>query len=618
MNNEYLSLTDIIDAQNDILRKEKELYISSAKNINMRFNKLLTANLGSKLVEMCASDISGEIVRRYFDTSDYHITVDQMFDRIINFSYENDNDVFEVNDSIKKDYYNINDSNNSQRVKEIREENQNNQRQLFTEDRNTDKLDKKGKAAYREKKTTSDGKIYDDLTGKEGSSKTINKNGKEVKVSELHADHIQARESIMFNEKYIRSDKKEEMKKFYNSEDNMQMMHGSANSSKKDVRVCIIDGKEEYLQSNEMNSRINKGEKIQDITSSATEEQLCNATTSQWEKETNGKKIEKLKEEGYLDENGKVKKEVKEKLIKNIKKSQEKESIEILKNTDYKKVSGDAANRTKKSVKKMLIGQIVYYALPPLVFETQEILKKDNITIDNFLREFKERSKRVMNYVVSKLEKIFKTVFENSVTNFIKIFFEILVDVVKGTIKRLMNVIKSVAISLVNCIKIICSKETSRVEKADAVSKIVAVTVSGIILEVIFEYVEKQFNVPDKIAEPLQIIATVITTNLIMIMLEKVDLFNVKHGLLISNMEQVFEEENNRYMEKTMSLLTSGSEKINLYMDQVKNEISNIKEGITILNMYEDDSSLELEKINKIFNMDIDFEDEWKVFVGKE
>ena len=91
------------------------------------------------------------------------------------------------------------------------------------------------------------------------------------------------------------------------------MIHGSANASKGDVRVCQdAKGNIEYLNAREMKSRQEKGESVVDITYKATPEQLTEAVVSQWEKESkSSEKIRILKEKGYLDENGKVKDSVK-------------------------------------------------------------------------------------------------------------------------------------------------------------------------------------------------------------------------------------------------------------------------------------------------------------------
>ena len=67
----------------------------------------------------------------------------------------------------------------------------------------------------------------------------------------------------------------------------------------------------------------------------------------------NSKKIEKLKEQGYLDEDGKVPKSVKIQLEKSIRHSQNEESKIILKETDYTQTASDALDITKGAIGKL-------------------------------------------------------------------------------------------------------------------------------------------------------------------------------------------------------------------------------------------------------------------------
>lgn len=617
MRDEKLNVMEVISARNIMLQKEKELYIASVEKMNMNTRELLKNDFGTTLVSNCARDIAGEIVRRYFDMGDYYITVDQMFERIVYFSYDSEKDLLTSNEAIRKAYYNMEDSaSTSKTLQSIEKSCQAAQKQLFDENRRQDSLDKKGKASYRESKLTEDRKIYDEMTGQQGGAYTVTKNDKEHLVSDLHADHIQARETIKYNSRYIREDKIEKLKEFYNSADNMQMMHASANTSKSDVRVCEVNGKIEYLQSKEMKSRIEKGERIADISYKATAEQLADATISQWEKETkSGNKTQVLKEKGYLDENGKVKKEVRKELERNIRSSQNKESIEILKDTNYGNVAKDAAEETKKSIKKVIAGQVIYYVLPPLVFEAQTILKRKDITIDVFFAEMKKAGDRVVKYVKSKLGEIFKNVVNNSISNFIKTFFNIIIEMVKETVKKLIKIIKQVVMSLVNCVKILCNGKSTAAEKADAITKTLSVSVNAVVMELLFEYLEKQFGLPDILMEPLQIIVTILSTNIIMLVLQKMDLFDIQYGLLVSNIEKVFNEANEEYLQESNALFQASTEEINTYMNKIKEHMEEIQESISKIDVYKEEITPYLEQLNTLFNMEIDFNLEWNEFI---
>jgi len=606
----------IVDARNALLVREKELYVAAVEKLNMNTRELLKSDFGATLVKSSARDLAGEVVRRYFDMGDYYITVDHMFERIVHFSYDNDKDLLGGDEGIRKAFYNVEDSSaTSETLKRIAEECQAAQRELFQDNRSQDRLDAKGKKDYRTGKIDGDGNIFDELTGRQGNTNKVTRNGREQTVSDLHADHVQARESARYNARYIRADKLDELKAFYNSPDNMQMMHASANTSKSDVRVCMVDGKVTNLQGKELKSRLEKGEKIEDITHRATAEQLVEAIVEQWEKETgSGAKIEMLKEKGYLDENGKVKKQVRKELERNIRHSQNQESRKILQTADYGQVSKDAAAHTAKSVGKILAGQMIYYVLPPLVFETQSIIRQKGATMDGFVTRLKKACARILQYVKSKLGAIFKNLVGHSFNKFIKTFFDIVIEMVKATVKKLLKIVKQLVMSLVQCVKILFDGKATAAEKADAITKTLSVSVSIVVVELLFEYLEKQFQLPKPLMEPLQIIVTIVATNVIMLVLQKADLFDVQYGLLVANIEKCFEETNAAYVRDSDALLTSGTAEMQALMADLEAQAQDIQASIEQVNPYREDVTPHLESINALFDMGIDLETEWRTF----
>lgn len=598
--------SQIIHTRNLMLQKQKEIYISAAEKMNMQIRDLLRNDFGNTLFKNTAKDLAGEVARRFFDFGDYYISVDQMYDRFVHFSYENDVDQFGSNEGVRKALYNVQDSDiASQTMKNISARSQEAQKKLFTEDRQADKHDIKGKKAYRTSRTMQDGKIHDELTGREGVSTTVLKNGREELRSDIQADHVQARASISYNSRYIREDKIEKLKEFYHSADNMQMMHASANASKGDVRVCTENGNVIYLNAKEMRSRQEKGEPVVDITSQATVEQLVEATVAQWEKETpSGNKTTVLKEKGYLDENGKVKQDVKKELERKIRHSQNAESIEILKDTKYREVTQDAAAETAKSFRKIVTGQVIYYVLPPLIFETQTIIKRKDITLNAFYTELKKAGKRVIRYVLDKLGTIFRTIAGNSFNKFIKTFFDIILSLVKATVKKLIKAIKQVVMSLISCGKILMDKQASAAQKADAITKTLAVSINAVVMELLFEYLEKQLGLPDILMEPLQIIITIISTNIIMLVLQKVDLFDVQYGMLVSNIERIFDETNEAYRSDSEALLKSGSVQISYDIKLLTDQLRELRQSIADMDVYEFEVTPQLEKWSELFGIE--------------
>lgn len=605
--------SDLIQMRNVLSAQQRDLYVAAVSNINERNRELLQKNFGVMLVKNCARDIAGKVTRRYFDLGNYYITVDQLYDRIVHFSYENDNDLLSSNAELRKAFYNTEDSPSSKDFQDIANQVHQSQEKLFTTSRDQDKLDQKGKQVYREsQKEENGGTLYDELTGRPDKPGTYIRNGKEVAKSELHADHIQARESAMYNSRYTQADKAEKLREFYNSADNMQIIHASANTSKGDIRVCMVDGEVRYV-----NARETSYDPSTDITATATVDQLVDATVHQWEKETpSGSKIQTLKEKGYLDENGKVKQSVKEELRRNITRSQNAESITILQTANYLAVGRDSAAVVVRSLPQILAGQVFYYVLPPMLFEVRLALRRPNITFDHFVEQLEASGKRMIDYVQKKVGNIFRNVVFNSLSEFFKSFFDILIQMLKATVKRMARAAKKVVISLVNCIRTIVSPDMTAAQKADAVTKTLSVTIGGIILEILFEYMEKQYGLPDWLVEPLQIIVTILATNSIMLILDKLDLFDVRYGLLAANINQIFEEEYQSYVSESDELIAQGSRDMEVFMENMQSQIAELEKSIRTLDPYKDDAGVVLEQINQTYDMQIDFTAEWNSFVS--
>ena len=180
--------------------------------------------------------------------------------------------------------------------------------------------------------------------------------------------------------------------------------------------------------------------------------------------------------------------------------------------------------------------------------------------------------------------------------------------------KKALKIVKQLVLSLVNCVSILTRKSTGA-EKADAVTKTLSVTISTVVLEVLFEWAEKQFNLPDMLMEPLQIIVTIITTNLVMLILQKADLFDVQYGLIVSNIDAVFAEEYEQYKAQFAEMTSSAEEQMQMHYELLKQQIEEIEQSISSIDLFEGDVTDCLNEINIKYNMGIDFEHEWQTFI---
>lgn len=114
--------------------------------------------------------------------------------------------------------------------------------------------------------------------------------------------------------------------------------------------------------------------------------------------------------------------------------------------------------------------------------------------------------------------------------------------------------------------------------------------------------------------ESLQIIVTILVTNIIMLILQKADLFDVQYGLLISNIQAVFVQENEIYLEESNHLKQQSEREADEYMDELHEQIGKIEASLTDFSPFEGDACIELDRLNEIYQMGIDFKQEWLDF----
>lgn len=638
MSDNIVELKEAVRIRQTMAAYRDSAYLNMIQQINTKAAAVMKGDMGSQFVHNCGRDIAGELVRNCFDTSDYNITVDQLARRILEFNYETDFDPLAENGGVGssiKSVLNYNDNpKTSAELKEIENvfNGIENQTKLFDEDRSKSNADTKREEAYRNSKVKNihvdengqmTGELTDEITGETYQTTPYPHSKTRWYAKGLQADHIQAWNAAMYNKRYLTGAGVEELRTFYNSDDNLEMMFGAANGSKGDIRVCNVNGKIEYH-----NARSADYDPSTDITYKATPEQLADAICNQWTKvdesreEKSQPRIEKLKEKGYLNEDGTVPKSVRNALVQNIKHSQNVESVIILKNTQYTQVAKDSLSQTKASIGKIIAGQIIYYAAPPLVFEIKTILKDKAIKLENALEKLEASGNRICEYVFSKIKDIFKNIVANSLKRFIKSFMDILISTVKATVKKLLKVAKSLVLSTVDAVRIIADKNATHAEKADSVFNLFGVTITSCVIEVLFEMLGNVLHIPEPLDDiifgPLQILTTIVCTNLTMLILQKADLFDVRFGFKMNAIRKVFSEEQKIYAAEMDAAESYTSETIDAIIANAQAESKTIYNDLMALDPTNVSVRGDLEKVNRMFSMNINFEKEWLHFIGMD
>lgn len=579
------SIKELMEERQNLHKYHDKIYENMIEGINSKLLEMedLKGNTTKQFLEACALDISGEVIRNFFDMSDYNLTADQLFKRILNFEYEKEYDPLTNQDEVKKNIYNL--PNSKKTLNQIEKELEDSKIKLF-EKENKKYVDstiiQKGKKDYKEAKFE-EGKLEDEL----GTA-----------TENLQVDHILPLSTTQVYTKYLKSGAEDKLKEFYNSDDNFGMLGSTANQCKGDAKVL--------------------NEKGEDITYKATPEQMTEAIVKKLEGNSKTRKdstTQKLKNDGILDENGEVYPHIKRKIKEDVTKAQNKESIEKLKQTDGIKVTKDAGKHTVQNLHKILVGQILYYLTPPLIYEIKINLNK-NLKSDSILDKLEQSSERIIKYILSKKTEFFVSLGEKSLKKFLKNIFDILISMIRATVKKIVKIVRQVVLMSIDAINIMLDKKRSKAEKMDSILQLVSGVVVGVVCEILFEYIEKQFGIPEMFLMPLQMLTTIVSSNFIMISLQEADLFSVRFGYKIENIQKIFKEERENYDKEFEKILNHIDYSNNYEVNSIKNEISNLKQEISNLDVFNISLKKELDSIIKIFNIDTDLNHKWKKFLN--
>ena len=175
---------------------------------------------------------------------------------------------------------------------------------------------------------------------------------------------------------------------------------------------------------------------------------------------------------------------------------------------------------------------------------------------------------------------------------------------------------KSLILAVVDSVKIIATPGTSAAEKADSVFNLFGVTVTSLVVEAIFEAIEKGIGIPEFLLKPLQIIATVVCTNLTMLVLQKADLFDVRFGFKVESIRKLFKEERDNYEAEMQIASTYSSSVVDEIIDAAKEESRRIYDELLSLDPHKQLVRKDLESVSNMFGMNISFEAKWLEFLG--
>jgi len=261
-------------------------------------------------------------------------------------------------------------------------------------------------------------------------------------------------------------------------------------------------------------------------------------------------------------------------------------------------------------MKDLIIGQIIYYTLPPLLFEVRQGLKKGKST-DGVLKRLKKSVGRITKFIISKLRNIIMNITSGGLRAFVKQLLSTAIDVLAGTLKNVLTILRDFLMAIMSSIKILTNKKMSGVEKANAVMGLITTTTIGLIVNLLLDELPANLEI---LKIPIQIIVTALLSNLAMKWLEQLDLFNIKYGFNIAQLRQLYDDASGNLNIQLNENLRASEHRY----DQVREELSKLEQQTMALkgiNYYYDSAEETLNDINYQYDMQIDFDGEWEQFV---
>ncbi|HCC00982.1 MAG TPA: hypothetical protein DEP42_07205 [Ruminococcaceae bacterium] len=617
---------NLIESQ-QLLIKQRLMYINIANELNTKQKAVFNESSDEDaLTKNVVQDISGQLATTYFGLSDLNITADQLAEYMLHFSYDDKDDPL-VKEIARKDALNAVANENFGTLTNADRDRLANDVKLFGA---SSGRSLKGQQAYR----NASGDI-DQLSGQK-------------QVARREADHVIAR-STWTAPDWMSESGKQSFKDIAESSDNFQMIDWKANRLKSDNRVYIDQNGQVVPVT--YNSKQPEG--TTDITSVATAKQRNEAFVGSIEKgvanaqktietSNNAKKvaaakltIQELEKNGYLDDDGKkINPKVSEQNLKNLEAVNNQADQVVLKDfgahsfsrvTDagkqvlsghnvYDKNGQIKLNKRGKEIKRgglkdMLIGQIVYYTIPPVIFEVKKNIKKGK-SPESILKRIKKSLSKIGRFVCHKLRTIMANLSGNLLRNLVRTLLDTLVSALKGSLALIFKSVRDFMMAIMSSIKIIANPQMSGKEKGNAVVGLLVTTTIGLVINTLLNDIKI-----DWIQISLQIILTAVLSSLALKVLEKLDLFNLKYGFNVAKIRETFQIEINEFNQKSFDAAAQAAQvrkRLDANLMQLEDQTNTLKR----MNYYSDSVEDTLNQINEQFDMKINFDLEWQEFVG--
>lgn len=205
-----------------------------------------------------------------------------------------------------------------------------------------------------------------------------------------------------------------------------------------------------------------------------------------------------------------------------------------------KKAGGQSAEQTAYQA----IGQSIIEFIKPLFHELSDSIRNgfyEGVGATTVVEGLKLRFARLMKYLRHQVIPTLAASIRDFCTNFLKILIEGVLGLVIGIFKTIMRVVSEGFSALVSALKVLRTPEMSGAEKADAISKIFASTVTTFVVFYFQEHIGKL--IPNGFLKDIAfVILSGVASTLVVYLLDQVDLFSTSAIKRSRVVKEIFEE----------------------------------------------------------------------------
>jgi hypothetical protein len=351
--------------------------------------------------------------------------------------------------------------------------------------------DKDAMGDYKKRHFNSNNTAYSEVETKDGRRTRLYKSesvaGEDRRNLVANADHIVSLKEL--NDRYSKNVflKEGDLKVVANSDDNLSVISARVNKSKNDISYLERKGQKD------------SGENPDAVYSSINDETY---------------------EQGALTEA-----EAGEAIRKNL----SNKAVGNLKSID---------SEVAKKIASPALGQTAYQALGTAIIETiKPIFHELSDSIKNGFEQGVGATD-LLEAITIRFTRAVKDLFQN----ISKILIEGILGLVTGIFKSILKVLSEGFSAIISAVKILSSdsKDMSAAEKGDAIVKLLATTVSTFVVFYFSDSIAKL--IPEPFDDILVAIASGVASTLVVYLIDKLDLFSVKHEKRSKLVAEIFQE----------------------------------------------------------------------------